>query len=143
MTARKPGPKAAPKAPKKAPSPARKPAKKAESGRAPAVKPARSTRSTPTPAELDPIVAADELRDLRAELRKRLRDPETPGSAIAALSRELRAVVAELAALEPEEVSRVDDLAARRVARRTGAADTAPASRRSQPRRRGGSSRTS
>ena len=139
MTARKTPAKAA----KKAPAPARKPAKKAPTKRAPAKKRPTPAETPPPAPEIPPIDVEQELRDLRSALRARLTDPDTPGSAVAAISRELRAVNAELAALAPQEVSRVDDLAARRDARRAGAADSPPPARRSQPRRRGRGDRPS
>lgn len=61
----------------------------------------------------------------------------------ASLSKELRAVLGELAALAPVEgSSAVDEVANKRAARRAGAANSEPAGRRGQPRRSNGSHRT-
>ena len=97
-----------------------------------------------------PVVVAlsrlDELELLRADLRRAISSAQTvsPG-AVAGLSKELRAVVAEIEAVKSvkaEEVSAVDDLAKRRADRRSAPADPAPAAKRAQPRRRHGGNRT-
>jgi hypothetical protein len=64
---------------------------------------------------------------------------------VAAAAGRLQVVLAELAALgaEAQKGSKADELKARRNARRSTGADSAPAARRGQPRRRGGGSRAS
>ena len=98
--------------------------------------------ATENVTERDEVDRRVELLFMRRQLRDALNDPDTPAAAKAALSRELRAVVNELDAVKPEEGSAVDDLAKRRADRRAGADVPASAARRSQPRRRGGSTGT-
>ena len=88
----------------------------------------------------------DELEGLRSDLRRAISSAQevSPGS-VAGLSKELRAVVAEIEAVKSvkaEEVNAVDDLAKRRADRRAAAPNPSPAAKRSQPRRRHGSNRT-
>lgn len=88
----------------------------------------------------------DELKELRSELRRAISSAQevSPGS-VAGLSKELRAVVAEIEAVKSvkaEEVSAVDDLAKRRADRRSTPPNPSLAAKRSQPRRRHGGNRT-
>lgn len=87
---------------------------------------------------VDEVNSGDERRALVA-LRAHLAETLliAPPQAVAALGARLQMVLAKLALLEGSGVegSTVDDLAAARVARRSGAADSASAGKRSQPRR--------
>ena len=90
------------------------------------------------------VGSGDERRALVA-LRTHLAETllVAPPHAVAAIAARLQMVLARLATLEGSgvEVSTVDDLAAARVARRSGSADSASAGKRSQPRRSGGGNR--
>ena len=93
---------------------------------------------------IDEVNSGDERRALEA-LRAHLADTllVAPPQAVAALGARLQMVLAKLAALDSGvEGSKIDELAAARVARRSGATDSASASKRSQPRRSSGSNRT-
>ena len=108
-TAKRPARKA-PGAPETGDEPEQKAAK-------PAKRPARR-RKVPTP----PVEPGEQRRADLVELRRRVLaalDLAEPAQ-VPALSRELRTIDAELVELVPEEVSTVDDLAARRAARRAG-----------------------
>ena len=91
-----------------------------------------------------PVVAQTRLEILReseALLRRTLMDAEPAN--VAALARELRATVAEIAEIEavaPPEVSLAETLAQRRQAK-LSAVDSSLSGRRGQPRRRGGEHR--
>jgi len=94
------------------------------------------------------------LEQLKAELLGAIADARTPGnngqtqpSAVASLSKELRAVQAEIdqgtGKAEGSKADDIaDDLAKRRAARVAGSEDRAPATRRGQPRRSNGNHRT-
>ena len=94
---------------------------------------------------IDEVNSGDERRALEA-LRAHLADTllVAPPQAVAALGARLQMVLAKLAALDGRGVegSKIDELAAARVARRSGAAASASSSKRSQPRRSSGSNRT-
>jgi hypothetical protein len=93
---------------------------------------------------VDEVNSGDQRRALEA-LRGHLADTllVAPPQAVAALGARLQMVLAKLAALDAGvEGSKIDELAAARVARRAGAADSAPAGKRAQPRRGNGSNRT-
>ena len=76
----------------------------------------------------DHLRALQELRDL---LARRIESTDS-GRDTAALSRQLADVLSQIAALSPTtEVDRVDEIAARRSARRAGAAKTASRAKRS------------
>ena len=93
---------------------------------------------------VDEVNSGDQRRALEA-LRGHLADTllVAPPLAVAPLAARLQLVLARLAALNTGvEGSKIDELAAARVARRAGATDSASASRRSQPRRGKGSNRT-
>ena len=79
----------------------------------------------------------DDLERLRVVLFEALEGADV--AVKAQVAGQLRAVVKDLAGLDVEtvEVSKADDLAARRKARRTGAAGAALADGRGQPRKRG------
>jgi len=61
---------------------------------------------------------AAQLREQRSRLSARLADPDTPGSACAAISRELRALDDVLATTGPRSTTPLDQLRAKRNARR-------------------------
>ena len=85
----------------------------------------------------------DKLRETEQLLRVTLAGADAPN--VAALAKELRATMAEIAALEaerPPEVSLADSLAAKRAAK-LAAVNSASSERRGQQRRRGGEHRTS
>jgi hypothetical protein len=93
---------------------------------------------------IDDVNSGDERMALEA-LRAHLADTllVAPPQAVAPLAARLQMVLAKLTALDSGvEGSKIDELAAARVARRAGATDSASASRRSQPRRSKGSNRT-
>jgi hypothetical protein len=86
------------------------------------------------------------LEVLKAELLGAIEDARAYGqpAAVASLSKELRAVQAELDGVTAaKEVSVADELSDRRAARRSVSPDRAPATRRGQPRRSNGSHRAS
>jgi hypothetical protein len=92
-----------------------------KSRKAAAPKKATASRRKAAAPELTP---SEQRRADLVELRRRVLaalDLAEPGQ-VPALARELRTIDLELVELVPEEVSRVDDLAARRAARRSGSA---------------------
>jgi hypothetical protein len=84
----------------------------------------------------------EDLERLRIELFAALTDADV--AVKAQIAGQLRAVVKDLAALGAPavEVTKADEIAARRAARRSGADNPASTARRSQPRGRRGSDRT-
>jgi len=94
------------------------------------------------------------LEQLKASLLASIADAQTPDmngrtqpAAVASLSKELRAVQAEIdqgtgkgEGSKADDIA--DDLAKRRAARVAGSTDRAPAARRGQPRRSNGNHRT-
>lgn len=119
MAARRRSSTGSPETAGESPKAARKSAPKARKAAAPR-KAAASRRKVAAP-DLSPV---EQRRADLVELRRRVLaalDLAEPGQ-VPGLARELRTIDVELVELVPEEVSRVDDLAARRAARRSGSA---------------------